>query len=50
MSDPTNTPSTDLADELRALNERILKLEEAGSKNELDQLLHRDSPLSAAAA
>jgi uncharacterized protein DUF4440 len=42
MNNPTNSTSTDPADELRALNERILKLEEAGSKIELDRLLHQD--------
>jgi hypothetical protein len=42
MNNPTNSTSTDPADELRALNERILKLEEAGSKIKLDRLLHQD--------
>jgi hypothetical protein len=42
VNNPTNTPSTDPAHELRAKNECILKLEEAGSKNELDRLLHQE--------
>lgn len=42
MNTPTNTPSAAVADELGTKNERILELEEAGSKKELDRLLHND--------
>lgn len=42
MNKSTNTSSTEQVDELKALNECILKLEEAGSKDELDRLLYQD--------